>query len=224
MQLYFSPAYNSRFDIFIRAWLKLVRVTKSSHRWFHLKGQVIRDFQRFLWCKLEQSVEQRIELLVIWDAMTIIWCHCLQVSNRTTPTTVVCACTHLTSFASQVFVAPNTIDFSTVFNDFGNQLLRNYHVLITLGLILLLYVVLLVYLRRKDQQDIIKVNWCWVTSAQQNKNTTRSMCMFIGEYCNSYSQTAHIFTVIISVQRAAVLKRFRYILRLILWHIMTHTP
>ena len=91
--------------------------------------------------------------------MTIISCHCLQVSNRTTPTTVVCACTHLTSFASQVFVAPNTIDFSTVFNDFGNQLLRNYHVLITLGLILLLYIVLLVYLRRKDQQDIIKVNW-----------------------------------------------------------------
>ena len=42
---------------------------------FSHKGPVMKTFDFFLHCALEQAVEQTIELVVIRDAMALMWCH-----------------------------------------------------------------------------------------------------------------------------------------------------
>ena len=68
-----------------------------------------------------------------------------------------CLCDHLTSFGAGLFVPPNTISFDTVFDDLGGKLLDNNAVFITICVIFLLYFLVLVWARRKDKQDRIKV-------------------------------------------------------------------
>ena len=58
------------------------------------------------------------------------------------------------SFASSFFVAPNTIDFSTVFSKFD---ITNASVYGTLIALLLLWILALVWARRKDNQDRLRV-------------------------------------------------------------------
>lgn len=67
-----------------------------------------------------------------------------------------CLCTHLSDFASSFFVPPNSIDFSTVFTKFKN-LGDNAAVFSTCFALFGVYLILLVWLRRKDKQDVIKV-------------------------------------------------------------------
>ncbi|XP_071797300.1 polycystin-1-like [Asterias amurensis] len=68
-----------------------------------------------------------------------------------------CLCNHLSSFAASFFVPPNSIDFSTVFTkDLGDNAAVFSTVLGSFGL----YLILLVWLRRKDRQDIIKWGVC----------------------------------------------------------------
>ncbi|XP_063962086.1 polycystin-1-like [Lytechinus pictus] len=64
-----------------------------------------------------------------------------------------CLCNHLTSFASAFFVPPNKIDFSDVFS---KSLLDNFAVMGTIIVIVSIYLLLLIYARRKDKQDLIK--------------------------------------------------------------------
>jgi polycystin 1L2 len=66
-------------------------------------------------------------------------------------------CNHLTLFGANVFVPPNTIDFSTVFDDFGSKLVENLHVVLTIALLLLFYFLLLILMRRLDKDDQRKV-------------------------------------------------------------------
>ena len=58
------------------------------------------------------------------------------------------------SFASSFFVAPNTIDFSTVFSKFD---ITNASVYGTFIALLLLWILALVWARRKDNQDRLRV-------------------------------------------------------------------
>ena len=60
-------------------------------------------------------------------------------------------------FAANWVVPPNKIDFSTVFDDLGEKILDNIHVIITITLVLAIYVVLVVVLRRYDKKDEAKV-------------------------------------------------------------------
>ena len=53
-----------------------------------------------------------------------------------------------------MFVPPNTIDFSTVFSKFSTD---NLAVLITVGLVLLAYFLLLIPVIRADKRDFKKV-------------------------------------------------------------------
>jgi hypothetical protein len=68
-----------------------------------------------------------------------------------------CLCTHLTTFGSDFYVPPNTIDFKTVFTKF-KTLHENAVVFITVIVIFGLYILAVIWARRQDQNDLIKVN------------------------------------------------------------------
>ena len=61
------------------------------------------------------------------------------------------------SFGDGLFIGPNTIDFGSVFDDFGAKLLENIHVFLTMILLVLGYVALLPVVRIFDKLDILKV-------------------------------------------------------------------
>lgn len=56
-----------------------------------------------------------------------------------------------------VFVGPNTIDFSTVFDNVGASILENLPVFVTVFLITLLYFPLVIICRKYDKKDELKV-------------------------------------------------------------------
>ncbi len=68
-----------------------------------------------------------------------------------------CLCTHLTTFGSDFYVPPNTINFKTVFTKF-KTLHENAVVFITVIVIFGLYILAVIWARRQDQNDLIKVN------------------------------------------------------------------
>ena len=72
-----------------------------------------------------------------------------------------CACNHLTSFAGGVLIMPNTFDFSTEFAKFSS-FWKNPVAIAFVVCLLVIYVLLVVWARRKDRQDVLKVrmtNW-----------------------------------------------------------------
>ena len=66
-------------------------------------------------------------------------------------------------FSSDWVVPPNTIDFSTVFDNFGGKLLENIHVFLTITLVIVFYFILVIILRRYDKKDVEKVRNCFAT-------------------------------------------------------------
>ncbi|XP_039274067.2 uncharacterized protein LOC120348022 [Styela clava] len=77
------------------------------------------------------------------------------VSSETTEDKIVCLCSHLTSFGADFFVAPNPIDFAVIAQNIGD-LANNLAVLLTLVAIFVLFILGLIFFRRKDKQDIEK--------------------------------------------------------------------
>ena len=67
-----------------------------------------------------------------------------------------CGCNHLTFFGADFMVAPNTIDFNTVFNKFAN-IGDNLAVLLTVIALLILFWLGVLVLRRFDKADVEKV-------------------------------------------------------------------
>jgi len=67
-----------------------------------------------------------------------------------------CLCRHLTTFGSDFYVPPNTIDFKTVFTKF-KKLHENAAVFSTVIAIFGLYILAAIWARRKDKRDLIKV-------------------------------------------------------------------
>ncbi|KAI8489530.1 hypothetical protein Bbelb_326970, partial [Branchiostoma belcheri] len=109
----------------------------------------------------ENSTEIRAEFFsaacLFWDEITEGWssrgCH---VGANTNSEEVECLCNHLTAFGADFAVAPNSINFSTVFAKFG-QLDENPVVFSFVISTLVLYFALLVWARRKDKSDL--KNW-----------------------------------------------------------------
>ena len=82
----------------------------------------------------------------------------LQVGPKTTSKHLQCLCTHLSAFGGDFFVAPNPIDFDKVFAAFGNLAESgNFVVLSTVCVILGLYAIGLVFARREDKNDELRV-------------------------------------------------------------------
>ena len=67
-----------------------------------------------------------------------------------------CLCTHLTSFGSDLLVAPNPIDFDAVFSNFGS-LAENVAVLVLISTILGMYILGVLWARRADKRDLMMV-------------------------------------------------------------------
>ena len=81
-----------------------------------------------------------------------------QVAETTTLDTIHCLCSHLTAFGGQLFVAPNPIDFDKVFIEFDRlPETGNVAVMIAVCCVFGLYLLLLVWARKADLQDALKV-------------------------------------------------------------------
>ncbi|NXE89116.1 PK1L2 protein, partial [Menura novaehollandiae] len=94
---------------------------------------------------------------VFWDEHQGSWnsygCH---VGPKTNPSSTQCLCNHLTFFGSSFFVVPNAIDVSKTAQLFGT-FVDNPVVVTTVGCIFLIYVLVVIWARRKDIQDDAKV-------------------------------------------------------------------
>ncbi|NXD39148.1 PK1L2 protein, partial [Copsychus sechellarum] len=94
---------------------------------------------------------------VFWDEHQGGWnsygCH---VGPKTNLSSTQCLCNHLTFFGSSFFVIPNAIDVSKTAQLFGT-FVDNPVVVTTVGCIFLIYVLVVIWARRKDIQDDAKV-------------------------------------------------------------------
>ncbi|KAG9475124.1 hypothetical protein GDO78_003535 [Eleutherodactylus coqui] len=92
-----------------------------------------------------------------WDETNQEWnnsgCH---VGPKTTPHSVQCLCTHLTFFGSSLIVMPNAVDVSRTVELFAT-FVENPVVVTTVACITLVYVLVLIWARRRDIQDNAKV-------------------------------------------------------------------
>ena len=69
-----------------------------------------------------------------------------------------CHCNHLTAFGGELFVAPNPIDFDKVFTEVQRlPETGNVAVIVAVSCVFGLYLVLLLWARKADQQDALKV-------------------------------------------------------------------
>lgn len=82
-----------------------------------------------------------------------------QVGLETNSSEVQCLCNHLTSFAGQVVVAPNAIDFDKGLTGFLelSSISSNSIVLSTVVSIFGIYILLLIWARRLDRRNAKKV-------------------------------------------------------------------
>ncbi|NXS56995.1 PK1L2 protein, partial [Brachypteracias leptosomus] len=94
---------------------------------------------------------------VFWDEHQGNWksygCH---VGPKTNVRSTQCLCNHLTFFGSSFFVIPNAIDVSKTAELFST-FVDNPVVVTTVGCIFLIYVLVVIWARRKDIQDDAKV-------------------------------------------------------------------
>ncbi|XP_078664759.1 polycystin-1-like protein 2 [Branchiostoma floridae x Branchiostoma belcheri] len=81
-----------------------------------------------------------------------------QTGRLTTPSRTHCLCNHLTPFASgsSFFVAPNSIDIVASILAFSD-IASNPAVVITMAVIVVLYILVVIWARRKDKKDMEKV-------------------------------------------------------------------
>ncbi|XP_066922168.1 polycystin family receptor for egg jelly-like [Clytia hemisphaerica] len=90
---------------------------------------------------------------LFWEPVNETWTSqgCV-VGSDTTPELTHCLCDHLTDFGGDILVAPNPIDMNEVFEGLKN-IGDNLGVLMVIVTLILLYVVLCVWARKKDRQD-----------------------------------------------------------------------
>lgn len=85
------------------------------------------------------------------------FCSYLQVGPLTTPNITHCICDHLTSFAAGLFVMPNKLDLASdilLFATVG----ENPVVVSTVGAVWILFILVAIFMRRKDRADEIFVS------------------------------------------------------------------
>ncbi|XP_058257289.1 polycystin-1-like protein 2 [Hemibagrus wyckioides] len=92
-----------------------------------------------------------------WDETETTWSdYGCRVGPHTTPLFTQCLCTHLTFFGSSFFVMPNLVDVSRTAELFAT-FVNNPVVVCFVGAIFLIYLIVVVWARRKDIQDTAKV-------------------------------------------------------------------
>ncbi|MCJ8737360.1 hypothetical protein PDJAM_G00023180 [Pangasius djambal] len=92
-----------------------------------------------------------------WDETETNWSdYGCRVGPRTAPLLTQCLCNHLTFFGSSFFVMPNLVDVSRTAELFAT-FVNNPLVVCFVGAIFLVYLIVVVWARRKDIQDTAKV-------------------------------------------------------------------
>lgn len=81
----------------------------------------------------------------------------LQVGEETTYTETECFCNHLTTFGGGWSVAPNTIDWNFVFSH--ADFMKNPTVYVTEIIITAIYLLAVVWARRRDRKDLEMVSY-----------------------------------------------------------------
>ncbi|XP_077864463.1 polycystin-1-like protein 2 [Saccoglossus kowalevskii] len=101
------------------------------------------------------TVIMRVAFCRYWNTTDEEWqSNGCSVASYITSDSITCSCNHLTSFSAADFVVPvNKIDFSTVFT---KNILDNSVVLIVILAFFLIYVILTIYMRKKDKDDLIR--------------------------------------------------------------------
>lgn len=109
-------------------------------------------------CKVTcfKSLKERILLTSIWFVFVF-----LQVSFKSSKQSTICHCPHKAGdrsfFISTFYVQPNLIDFTSIGHFITDFDVDNAAVYGALILLLCLYVVLVIVLRRQDHRDTLKV-------------------------------------------------------------------
>ena len=80
-----------------------------------------------------------------------------QVEKESTPERVVFKSNLFGSLGTGLFQAPNKIDFGTVFDDLGAKIVENMPVVVTVIGIILIYIIGLIWCRRLDKADALRV-------------------------------------------------------------------
>ncbi|XP_069755542.1 polycystin-1-like protein 2 [Narcine bancroftii] len=94
---------------------------------------------------------------VYWDEVNTNWNSSgCRVGPLTTPSNTQCLCNHLTFFSTSFFVMPNAVDVSKTVELFAT-FVDNPIVVTTVACIFALYILAVVWARRKDKQDVTKV-------------------------------------------------------------------
>ncbi|XP_038575816.1 polycystic kidney disease protein 1-like 2 [Micropterus salmoides] len=92
-----------------------------------------------------------------WNKSALDWSNFgCRVGVQTTPLVTQCLCNHLTFFGSSFFVTPNTVDPSRTAELFGT-FAQNPVVVCFVGALFVVYLLVVVWARRKDIQDMAKV-------------------------------------------------------------------
>ncbi|XP_045910422.1 polycystic kidney disease protein 1-like 2 [Micropterus dolomieu] len=92
-----------------------------------------------------------------WNESALDWSNFgCRVGVQTTPLVTQCLCNHLTFFGSSFFVTPNTVDPSRTTELFGT-FAQNPVVVCFVGALFVAYLLVVVWARRKDIQDMAKV-------------------------------------------------------------------
>uniref|UniRef100_A0A673FY16 Polycystic kidney disease 1 like 2a n=1 Tax=Sinocyclocheilus rhinocerous TaxID=307959 RepID=A0A673FY16_9TELE len=147
--------------------------------------QLPQDEERYTWVlnPTEMTIEVGVYYLLVRPVVgagvnstntsvfiTTIAAHCLywdetkanwsgdgcRVGPRTTTLVTQCLCTHLTFFGSSFFVMPNVVDVSRTAELFAT-FVNNPVVVCFVGAIILAYLLVVMWARRKDIQDAVKV-------------------------------------------------------------------
>ncbi|XP_061449764.1 polycystin-1-like protein 2 [Rhineura floridana] len=103
------------------------------------------------------SITCFVSQCVFWDEHQGNWnSYGCRVGPKTSLNGTQCLCNHLTFFGSSFFVMPNTVDVSRTVELFAT-FVDNPVVVTTVGCIFLIYLLVLIWARRKDIQDDAKV-------------------------------------------------------------------
>ncbi|XP_031571405.1 polycystic kidney disease protein 1-like 2 isoform X3 [Actinia tenebrosa] len=108
---------------------------------------------------INYTISVSVKSCLYWSEAKEKWTNYgCRVSSRVVNDSLVCLCSHLSSFGGDFFVAPNPIDFDQVWaglTSIGET--KNFVVLATLCTIFCLYIVTVVFARRADRNDKQKI-------------------------------------------------------------------
>lgn len=141
--------YNLLKDIYIYILLTLNNLYNPAILFIPAIFACLLEMSRFYFSSIQDPIQSNPYFILMSNSN-------FQVGPKTTSLVTQCLCTHLTFFGSSFFVMPNTVDVSRtaeLFSTFSN----NPVVVCFVGAIILAYIITVIWARRKDLQDKIKV-------------------------------------------------------------------